>query len=146
MGIRYPIMADMVLEVSFDKGISWKVCGDGVEAIAPAMAEEKEERYFMNGGGGKTVFKAGMTRSFKITGIKAIGDEFQDAIFAHAFKFGNDRSVQYRYYDSVTNKGENGNAEVIIVDDGSGGSQERQKIDIDLFVSGLPQEYTHIPA
>lgn len=146
MAIRYPIMADMRLEVSFDDGATFLACGDGVEAITPSMNEEKEERYFMNGGGGKTVFKKGMTRGFKITGIRAIGDAFQDALFAFEFKFGNNRTVKYRYYDSVTKKGETGQAEVIIADEGSGNAEDRQKIDLDLFVSGTPTEYTHTQA
>lgn len=143
MAIRYPIMADMRLVVSFDGGTEWLDCGDGIEAITPSMNEEKEERYFMNGGGGKTVFKAGMTRGFKITGIKAIGDAFQDKLWDFAFKFGNDRTVKYRYYDSVTKKGETGQAEIIIADEGSGNAQDRQKVDFDMFVSGTPTEYTH---
>lgn len=144
--VRYPIMADMRLEVSFDTGTTWMSCGDGIEAISPSMGEEKDERYFMNGGGGKTVFKKGMTRGFKVTGIKAMGDAFQDKLWAFAFKFGNDRSVSYRYYDSVTKKGETGKAEIIIADEGSGNAQDRQKIDFDLFVSGTPTEYTHTQA
>lgn len=142
----YPIMADMVLQIKFSGTTSWVTVGDGVTSVSPSTNEGTQDFYFMNGGGSRTTFKQGMQRQFAISGIRALGDDFQDTVFAYDFKFGQDRTVSYRWYNSKTNAGETGEAEIIINSDGNGDANAKQSIDISIMGSGTPTEYTHSPA
>ena len=140
--IRNPIMADMVLKVKIAGGSTFLDVGEGFTEYKPTLSRTNKEMYFMNKAGGATTFPTKPSRSFKLTGIVAVGDPFQDAVLAHAFKFGTQAEGEYQYYDSVTKKGETGKCTVIVNDDGSGASNDFAKIDIDVMASGVPTAYT----
>ncbi|MEG2272973.1 MAG: hypothetical protein RSC05_11930 [Acinetobacter sp.] len=147
MAVTYPIMAQMRLEIdTANTGTKFDWAGEGVTEITPSLNEDTSEYYYMNKSGAKTTVKEGMQRAFEVAGHRAVGDPLQDAIFEHTFKFGNNRTVKYRYYDSVTKKGETGTGEIIISDDGSGAANERMSFGYTLSVSGVPTIYTHTGA
>lgn len=140
--IRNPIMAEMVLKVKLPGGATFLDVGEGFTENKPALSRENKELYFLNKGGGSTTFPTKASRSFKLTGIRAVGDPFQDAVLDHAFKFGTQSEGEYQYYDSVTKRGETGTCTVVINDDGSGAANDFAKIDIDIKGSGTPTSYT----
>lgn len=142
MAITYPINDDNVLEVSFDTGTTWMPVAEGWTERTPAMNEESEDYYFFGKRGGKSSLKTGMQRTFNVTGIRAVGDPFQDKVFAFDFLFGENRGIMYRMYDRTSNKGEQGSATILINSDGSGAANARQSVDIDIKSDGKPTAFT----
>lgn len=95
---------------------------------------------------GQSTSKTGNQRSFSVTGDRYAGDEFQDFVLSHAIKYGTGQSVvrKYVYFNTVTGKGEQGEACIIVNSDGSGEAGNNAEIDIELKKSGAaPAEYTY---
>lgn len=144
MAITYPIMDDNVLELDLDgTGTTWLTMGEGFTNNTPGLNPETEEYAFFGGGGGKTTLQSSVQRTFNLTGIKAVGDPLQDALFTHAMKYNGGKKIKYRYYSKTTKKGETGDATVIINSDGDGEAGSRQNVEVTINGSGVPTEYTH---
>ncbi len=95
---------------------------------------------------GQTTTKTGTQRTFKVTGDRYIGDEFQDHCFSHAVKYGTGNSVvaSYVYFNVLNGKGEKGTASIIVNSDASGNAGESSGVDIDIKKTGaMPTEYTY---
>lgn len=95
---------------------------------------------------GQSTTKTGNQRSFSVTGDRYAGDEFQDFVLSHAIKYGTGQSVvrKYVYFNTITGKGEQGEACIIVNSDGSGEAGNSAEIDIELRKSGAaPTEYTY---
>ena len=95
---------------------------------------------------GQTTTKTGTQRTFKVTGDRYIGDEFQDYCFGHAIKYGTGNSVvvSYVYFCVLNGKGEQGTASIIVNSDASGNAGESSGVDIDIKKTGaMPIEYTY---
>ena len=95
---------------------------------------------------GQSTTKTGTQRSFKLSGDRYVGDEFQDFALSHAVKYGvgNAVKVTYLYFCLLTGKGEKGTASIIVNSDASGNAGESAAIDIELKKIGAqPTEYTY---
>lgn len=95
---------------------------------------------------GQSTTKTGMQRTFKVTGDRYVGDDFQDYCFSHAVKYGTGNAVivPYVYFCILNGKGEKGNASIIVNSDGSGNAGESSAVDIDVKKTGdMPTEYTY---
>ena len=95
---------------------------------------------------GQSTSKTGNQRSFSVTGDRYAGDEFQDFVLSHAIKYGTGQSVvrKYVYFNTITGKGEQGEACIIVNSDGSGEAGNSAEIDIELRKSGAaPVEYNY---
>lgn len=102
----------------------------------------KDSQYIRSG---KTTTKTGAQRSFKLTGDRHLGDEFQDFALSHAIKYGVGSTVirPYVYFCLANGKGEQGKVSIIVNSDASGGAEENAGIDIELRKAGeATGEYT----
>lgn len=98
---------------------------------------------------GQSTMKTGNQRSFKVSGDRYIGDEFQDFVLSHAIKYGAGSAVvrKYVYFCLLNGKGESGEVSIIVNSDGNGAAGESAAVDIELKKSGsAPVEYAYSAA
>ncbi len=95
---------------------------------------------------GQSTTKTGTQRSFKVSGDRYVGDDFQDYALSHKIKYGtgNAVAVPYVYFCLLNGKGEKGVASIIVNSDASGNAGESAAVDIELKKLGSqPTEYTY---
>ena len=95
---------------------------------------------------GQSTMKTGNQRSFKVSGDRYIGDEFQDFALSHTIKYGAGSAVvrKYVYFCLLNGKGESGEVSIIVNSDGNGAAGESAAVDIELKKSGAaPAEYAY---
>lgn len=95
---------------------------------------------------GQSTTKTGTQRTFKATGDRYVGDEFQDYAFSHSVKYGTGNAVvvPYLYFNILNGKGEKGKVSIIVNSDASGNAGESSGIDVDLKKAGAaPEAYTY---
>lgn len=98
---------------------------------------------------GKSTMKTGNQRSFKVSGDRYIGDDFQDFALSHNIMYGTGSKVvrKYLYFCLLNGKGEQGEVSIIVNSDGNGAAGESAAVDIELKKSGAaPTEYTYSAA
>lgn len=116
----------------------------GVAGLDSQMNPITQDKTFIRAG--QSSMKTGTQRTFKVTGDRYVGDEFQDYAFSHKIKYGVGQAVAvpYVYFCMLNGKGEKGVASIIPNSDGSGNAGEASAIDVDLKKVGpLPEEYTY---
>lgn len=97
---------------------------------------------------GQSSAKTGTQRTFKATGDRYIGDDFQDFVMDRARLYGVGQAVvtQYVWFCLLNGKGEKGECMISVNSDGSGNAGETAGIDVDLKKSGpMPDDYTYVP-
>lgn len=95
---------------------------------------------------GQSTMKTGNQRSFKVSGDRYVGDDFQDFALSHGIMYGTGSTVvrKYVYFCLLNGKGEQGEATIIVNSDGNGAAGESAAVDIELKKSGAaPTEYTY---
>lgn len=140
---------DWVLAVSNTEDAevaNYVVAQMGVAGLDAQMNPVTQDKQYIRAGQSTT--KTGTQRTFKVSGDRYAGDEFQDMCFAHEMKYGTGQSVivDYVYFNIITGKGEKGKASIIVNSDGSGNSGESSAVDIDVKKAGeQPKEFTYTP-
>lgn len=95
---------------------------------------------------GQSSIKTGAQRTFKATGDRYVGDEFQDYAFSIDRLYGTGERVvtPYVYFNILNGKGEQGKVSIIVNSDASGSAGESSGIDIDLKKNGgQPTAFTY---
>jgi hypothetical protein len=113
----------------------------GVDAQMNPVTQDKQ--YIRSG---MSTTKTGTQRTFKATGDRYVGDDFQDFVFAREKLYGVGESVvtDYVWFCLLNGKGEKGKVAIIANSDGSGNAGETAAVDIDLRKTGdLPADYTY---
>ncbi|MFI3228335.1 MAG: hypothetical protein R3Y09_13165 [Clostridia bacterium] len=116
----------------------------GVDGLDAQMNPITQDKTYIRAG--QSTQKTGTQRTFKPTGDRYIGDEFQDLCFSHGIKFGTGNNVvrRYVYFNILNGKGEQGTASIIVNSDASGSAGESTTFDVDLKKIGSePVEYTY---
>lgn len=119
----------------------------GVAGFDSALNPVTVEKTYIRAG--KSTTKTGTQRSFKVTGDRYFGDDFQDFALSHAIKYGTGNAVirDYVYFNMLTGEGEKGKVSIIVNNDGSGNAGESASIEIDLIKQGAaPVEYSYSSA
>lgn len=118
------------------------VVQSGISAVDAQLSAETDEKTYIRAG--KVTTKTATQRTFNLSGDRMFGDEFQDAVLAHAIKFGTGQKVvkNYVFFSLLTGKGEKGTASIIVNSDGSGDAGASAGIDIDIQATAAPVEYT----
>ena len=138
---------DMVLAIDFTGSASgpadYIVADEGVTEQSGALEAVTAESTYLRSGTSST--KTGTTRTFTVTGDRFAGDEFQDALLAHALKYGTGQTVikPYVYFNMLTGKGEKGSISIAVGDDNSGSAGENAGWSATLTARGTPTEYTY---
>ena len=138
---------DMVLAIDFTGSASgptdYIVADEGVTEQSGALEAVTAESTYLRSGTSST--KTGTTRTFTVTGDRFAGDEFQDALLAHALKYGTGQAVikPYVYFNMLTGKGEKGSISIAVEDDNSGSAGENAGWSATLTARGTPTEYTY---
>jgi len=138
---------DMVLAIDFSgeaaSPAAYIVADEGVTEQTGTLEATTAESTYLRSGARTT--KTNTTRSFAITGDRFAGDEFQDALLAHALKFGTGQTVikPYVYFNMLTGKGEQGLISIAIENDNNGTAGENAGWSATLTSSGTPKEYTY---
>lgn len=140
---------DWVLAVDITTGDP-TVIGDfivaqmGVAGLDAQLNPVTQDKQYIRAG--NSTIKTGTQRTFKVSGDRYVGDEFQDYCFSHAIKYGTGNAVvvPYVYFNILNGKGEKGEVSIIVNSDGGGNSGESSAVDIELKKSGaVPTEYTY---
>lgn len=110
---------------------------------AQVNAESSDKAYIR---GGKSTTKVGTQRTFKATGDRYIGDEFQDYVFDRARMYGVGEAavVNYVWFCALNGLGEKGQATIMVNSDGSGNAGETAGIDVELRkIGAMPDPFTY---
>ena len=140
---------DWVLAVDISGGTAthpdeYVVAQTGVAGLDAQLNPVTQDKQYIRAG--QTTTKTGTQRTFKVTGDRYVGDEFQDYCFSHAVKYGTGNSVvaPYVYFNILNGQGEQGTASIIVNSDASGNAGESSGVDIDIKKAGeMPTEYTY---
>lgn len=138
---------DMVLAIDFTGTAAdpsaYLIAQEGITEQSGALSPENKDATYLRTG--KVSTKTGTSRSFTVNGDRYHGDAFQDALLAHALKYGTGQSVikPYVYFDRLTGKGEQGKVSIAIEDDLSGAAGENASFSATLTSVGIPTEYTY---
>lgn len=138
---------DMVLAIDFTGSATnpstYLIAQEGITEQSGALSPENKDATYLRTG--KVSTKTGTSRSFTVNGDRYHGDAFQDALLAHAMKYGTGQSVikPYVYFDRLTGKGEQGKVSIAIEDDLSGAAGENASFSATLTSVGIPTEYTY---
>ena len=141
------VLAVDIAETPSESVGAYVVAQMGVAGLDAQMNPITQDKQYIRSGQSTT--KTGMQRTFKVTGDRYIGDEFQDYCFGHAVKYGTGNAVvvPYVYFNILNGKGEKGKASIIVNSDGSGNAGESSAVDIDVKKTGdMPTEYTYTAA
>lgn len=114
---------------------------EGVDAQVNATTSDKT---YLRAGLSST--KTGTQRTFKITGDRHIGDEFQDYALSLDIVYGVGEKVvvPYVWFNALTGKGETGKVSIMVNSDGSGKAGETAGIDIELKkTGGMPAAFAY---
>lgn len=118
----------------------------GVAGLDAQMNPVTQDKQYIRAGQSTT--KTGTQRSFKVSGDRYVGDDFQDFAMSHGVKYGTGNGVirPYVYFCMLSGKGEQGKASIIVNSDASGNAGESSGIDIEIKKAGaVPIEYTWVP-
>jgi hypothetical protein len=113
----------------------------GVDAQISSTTSDKQ---YIRAGQSST--KTSTQRTFKATGDREIGDDFQDYAFALERLYGTGQAVvvKYVWFCMLNGKGEKGQVAIMVNSDGSGNAGETAGIDIDLKKTGdKPTEFIY---
>lgn len=113
----------------------------GVDAQMNPVTQDKQ--YIR---AGMSTTKTGTQRTFKATGDRYIGDDFQDYAMKleQLYGVGEIVVVDYVWFCLLNGNGEKGKVAIVVNSDGSGNAGETAAVDIDLRKTGdMPTEYTY---
>lgn len=138
---------DMVLAVDFTgEGATpgdYIVADGGITEQSGSLEATTAESTYLRGG--TTSSKTGTKRTFTVAGDRVAADAFQDALLAHAIKYGTGQSVikPYVYFNMLTGKGEKGKLSIAVEDDQGGEAGGNATWSATLTAVGTPTEYTY---
>lgn len=138
---------DMVLAVDFTgEGATpgnYIVADGGITEQSGSLEATTAESTYLRGG--TTSSKTGTKRTFTVAGDRVAADAFQDALLAHAIKYGTGQSVikPYVYFNMLTGKGEQGKLSIAVEDDEGGEAGGNATWSATLTAVGTPKEYTY---
>lgn len=115
----------------------------GVAGLDAQLNPVTQDKQYIRAGQSTT--KTGTQRSFKVSGDRYVGDDFQEFALSHKVKYGTGGAVirPYVYFCILNGKGEQGKASIIVNSDASGNAGENAGIDVEIKKAGeAPVEYT----
>lgn len=124
---------------------TYLVAQEGLTEVSGAMSTQTQSNTYLRAGEVTTV--TGHSKAFSLSGDRYRNDPFQEAILAHALKWGTGTSVirPYVYFDMLTGKGEKGRVAISIEGDFANGAGGNAGISATFNVQGKPAEYTYTP-
>lgn len=138
---------DMVLAIGFTSAAStpadYIVADGGVTEQSGALEATTAESTYLRSGTTET--KTGTKRTFTVSGDRMAADDFQEALLAHAIKYGTGQNVikPYVYFNMLTGKGEQGKLSIAVEDDEGGEAGANATWSATLTAVGTPKEYTY---
>lgn len=114
----------------------------GVAGLDAQLNPVTQDKQYIRAGQSTT--KTGTQRSFKVSGDRYVGDDFQEFALSHKVKYGTGSAVirPYVYFCILNGKGEQGKASIIVNSDASGNAGENAGIDVEIKKAGeAPAEY-----
>lgn len=123
----------------------YEVIQGAVGSVGSELDAETETKTYIREGEVET--KIGTRRTYPVTGDRKIGVPFQDFCFSHSIIYGTGQKVvrPYARFCMLTGKGEKGKAAIIVNSDGGGDAGNTAEFDVNISVSGTPEEYTYTP-
>lgn len=67
---------------------TWKTFGAGFTSMSESLNETVQQYFFLNDGGYARNYVTGMAPTFEMSGVRVVGDDAQDYIFAPSRKYG----------------------------------------------------------
>lgn len=122
---------------------AFTVFAEGITSQDAQLEAESDDKTYLHKG--RRTLKTATQRTFNVSGDRALGEDMLDFIMSHAVKFGVGSAVirNYVYFCTLTGKGEQGKASIIVNSDGSGDAGATAEIDVDIKTVGTPEEYTY---
>jgi len=137
----------LAVGINLDDGATeadYTVVQMGIAGLDPQMNPVTQDKQYIRAG--QSSIKTGAQRTFKATGDRYVGDEFQDYAFSIDRLYGTGERVvtPYVYFNILNGKGEQGKVSIIVNSDASGSAGESSGIDIDLKKNGgQPTAFTY---
>ena len=96
---------------------------------------------------GQSTTKTGTQRSFKVSGARRIGEEFQDYVFSTEalYAVGEKAAVKYLWFCLLNGKGEKGKVAIMVGSDSSGNAGDDAGFEVELRKTGpIPEAYIYV--
>lgn len=138
------ILAVDISETQTGEVSSFAVVQGAIEGVDAQVNAKVSDKQYIRAGASTT--KTGTQRTFKATGDRYIGDEFQDYVFDPKRMYGVGEScvAGYVWFNALTGKGEKGKVTIMVNSDGSGNAGETAGIDVELRKTGdMPEAYSY---
>jgi hypothetical protein len=127
----------LAIDISAEKNAAvqdYVVVQSAIEGVDAQLNAATTDKTYIRAGQSST--KTNVQRTFKATGDRYIGDEFQDYAIDTRYKVGQNAVVPFVWFNKLNGKGEKGLASIIVNSDGSGNAGNTAAIDIDLKKTG----------
>lgn len=140
---------DIVLAIDFSGTATdpnqYTVAQEGITEQSGTLSPQTQDSQYLRTG--QVTTKTGTSRSFTVSGDRYHKDAFQDAILAHALKYGTGQAVikKYVYFNMLSGIGESGRISIAVEDDLSGAAGENASFSAALTSTVTPSEYTYAP-
>lgn len=125
----------------------YAVVQSAIEGVDAQLNAESQDKQYIRAG--KVSNKVATQRTFKATGDRYIGDDFQDFAFSFDRMYGVGQKVvtDYVWFNMLNGKGEQGKCAIMVNSDGSGNAGETAGIDVELKKTAqASSEFTYSPA
>ena len=120
---------------------TWKALCAGINNISEAINETVQQYYFLCGNGAAVNYVTGIAPAVTLTGVRVIGDDAQDFIFAQKYALMTGRDTHLK----ITRTAEDATTEVIsanvtfaALSDISGATTDGSAINIEMRFNGMP--------
>ena len=142
-----PVTAD---DMGFGVGLGeaatipdYLVADNGVTEVTGSLEAQTQDNTYLRRGQVST--KTGTNRTFSVSADRIVGDAFQDALQAHAIKYGTGAKVifPYVYFNGLTGKGEKGKVSIAITDEFSGAASEMAQFAAEFSSTDKPEVYQY---
>lgn len=125
---------------------NWAEIAAGISSRGTSISEGSEDFYYMNNRGSAESAATTQKISRSFSGNRFIGDPLQDAIFIERLYDMNRREVEFlEWYDNMPSEkpnGMKGKCTIVVSDDGSGDTSNRENISFSLSINGKPEKGT----
>lgn len=148
MAKKYATNSDFILELdtklSGEINPHWLAVLTGFQTLGEARSDTTSQFFYLDGFGASEDSIDGTNRTFSTTGHRTYGDPLQEWLFSFDRQWDTgQRYCGYRYYNTVTGEGEQGEVSISYTSTQGGAPQERASFGVTISVQGRPAKYQH---
>lgn len=136
-------MNKIEIDIGTASAAQWVLFGAGFNNMSEALNEVVQQYFFLNDEGFARNYVTGMAPTFTMTGVRIVGDQAQDYIFAPSRKFGllNERNTKMRItHRSGNNQNTQIECDVTLCNmtDMTGATTDGSAVNVEMRFNGKP--------